>query len=43
MGGNDVPKAETIKPIDEGTVDDIPPEYRDFCETYADYWRCRNR
>lgn len=42
-GGGDVPNAEKLKPIDEGTVDDIPEEYRDFCETYPDYWRHRNR
>lgn len=42
-GVGDVPKATTMKPIDEGTADDIPEEYRDFCKTYADYWRYRNR
>jgi hypothetical protein len=39
----DKPYAETMKPINEGTIDDIPIEFRDFCETYADYWRFRNR
>lgn len=43
VGVSDVPYASTMKPIDEGTVDDIPEEYRDFCPTYADYWRFRNR
>lgn len=42
-GVGDVPKAKLLKPIDEGTVDDIPEEFRDFCKTYADYWRFRNR
>jgi len=42
-GGGDSPKAMRLKPIDEGTVDDIPEEFRDFCKTYADYWRFRNR
>lgn len=42
-GVGDVPKAEKLLPIDEGTVDDIPEDYRDFCKTYADYWRFRNR
>ena len=43
VGSGDVPKASMLKPIDEGTVDDIPEDYRDFCHTYADYWRFRNR
>ena len=42
-GGGDVPRANMLKPIDEGTVDDIPAEYRDFCKTYQDYWRFCNR
>lgn len=42
-GGSDAPKAKRLKPIDEGTVDDIPEEYRDFCKTYAEYWGFRNR
>lgn len=42
-GGSDAPKATRLLPIDEGTVDDIPEDYRDFCKTYADYWRFRNR
>ena len=42
-GGSDAPKATRLKPIDEGTDDDIPAEFRDFCKTYADYWRFRNR
>lgn len=42
-GGGDVAKATRLKPVDEGTVDDIPAEYRDFCKTYEDYWRFRNR
>lgn len=43
MGVGDVPNAEKLKPIDEGTIDDIPEEYRDMCKTYPDYWRYRNR
>ena len=42
-GGVDVPYASRMKPIDEGTIDDIPVEYRDMCPTYPDYWRFRNR
>ena len=42
-GVGDIAKADKLKPIDEGTIDDIPIEYRDFCQTYADYWRYRNR
>lgn len=42
-GGGDVPNASKLKPIDQGTVDDIPEEFRDFCKTYAEYWGYRNR
>lgn len=42
-GMSDNPYADSMKPIDEGTVEDIPMEFRDMCETYADYWRLRNR
>lgn len=42
-GVGDVPNATKLKPIDEGTIDDIPEEYRDFCKTYAEYWGFRNR
>jgi hypothetical protein len=42
-GDGDVPKALRLKPIDEGTVDDVPEEFRDFCPTYADYWGFMNR
>lgn len=42
-GMSDRPYAEKMKPIDEGTINDIPEEFRDLCETYADYWRLRNR
>lgn len=31
-----------LKP-DEGTVDDIPDEYRDQFKTFADYWGYRNQ
>lgn len=43
VGASDVPKAMRMKPIDEGTVDDIPVELRDICPTYPDYWRYVNR
>lgn len=44
LGGvSDVPKALLMKPIDEGTVDDIPEEVRDLYKTYADYWRFANQ
>ena len=42
-GVGDVPKAVKLKPIGEGTVDDIPEEFRDFCKTYEEYWGFRNR
>ena len=42
-GGNDVPRASRLKPIDEGTYDDIPEEYRDFCHTYEEFWKFCNR
>ena len=42
-GASDVPKAMRMKPIDKGTIDDIPVELRDICPTYADYWRYVNR
>lgn len=42
-GVGDVPKAKLLKPIDEGTVEDIPDEFKDICPTYADYVRLRNR
>lgn len=42
-GTADVPYASKMKPIGEGTVDDIPPEYREDYPTYEDYWRFRNR
>lgn len=42
-GASDVPKAMRMKPIDEGTIDDIPVELRDICPTYPDYWRYVNR
>lgn len=42
-GASDVPKAMRMKPIDEGTVDDIPEEVRDLFKTYADYWRFANQ
>ena len=42
-GGVDVPYASRMKPMDEGTVDDIPDEYKDMFSTYPDYWRFRNR
>lgn len=35
--------ALSMKPIDVGTVDDIPEEFRDICKTYEEYWRLRNR
>lgn len=43
VGDGDVPKAKRLKPIDQGTVDDIPEEYRDRYKTYADYWRFLNQ
>lgn len=43
VGASDVPKAMRMKPIDDGTVDDIPVELRDICPTYPDYWRYVNR
>ena len=42
-GVGDVPKAVKLKPIGEGTVDDIPEEFREFCKTYEEYWGFRNR
>lgn len=42
-GASDVPKAMRMKPIDEGTVDDIPEDVRDLFKTYADYWRFANQ
>lgn len=42
-GASDVPKAMRMKPIDEGTVDDIPEDVRDMFKTYADYWRFANQ
>ena len=42
-GGVDVPYASRMKPMDEGTVDDITDEYKDMFSTYPDYWRFRNR
>lgn len=27
-----------LKPRDEGTADDIPTEYRDFCKTYQEFY-----
>lgn len=42
-GISDVPYAAKMKPIGEGTVNDIPVEFRDICQTYEEYWRLRNR
>lgn len=42
-GASDVPKAMRMKPIDEGTVEDIPEDVRDLFKTYADYWRFANQ
>lgn len=35
--------SETMPDIDNGTVDDIPADFRDQFDNYADYWRFRNR
>lgn len=43
VGASDVPKAMKMKPIGEGTVDDIPEELRDLYKTYDDYWRFANQ
>lgn len=42
-GAADTPYALKMKPISEGTVDDIPEEYRADYKTYEEYWRFRNR
>ena len=42
-GFSDKSYAETMPDMDKGTVDDIPAEYRDQFDNYADYWRFRNR
>lgn len=43
VGGGDSPKASRLKPIGEGTVNDIPEELRDLCPTYPDFVRYVNR
>jgi hypothetical protein len=42
-GDTPTPTASRMKPPEEGTVDDIPPEYRDRCKTYAEYWEVKNQ
>ena len=42
VGDGDVPHGR-LKPIDEGTYEDIPVELRDLFPTYADYWGHMNR
>ena len=42
-GFSDRSYAETMPPMDEGTVDDIPAEFKDQFSTYEEYWRFRNR
>lgn len=36
-------KAHLLLKADEGTVDDIPDDYRDMFNNFADYWRFRNQ
>lgn len=36
-------KAHLLLTADEGTVDDIPDDYRDMFNNFADYWRFRNQ
>lgn len=43
LSGAENAYALSMKPIDVGTVDDIPEEFRDICKTYEEYWRLRNR
>ena len=36
-------KAHLLLTADQGTVDDIPDDYRDMFNNFADYWRFRNQ
>lgn len=36
-------KAHLLLTADEGTVEDIPDDYRDMFTNFADYWRFRNQ